>query len=430
MYADSLNTHSGLPRIAMISTHGYVTSTPRLDSADTGEQVLHVLELSRNLARLGYEVDIWTRQFEDQPVVEPVAERVRIVRAACGGRSFIPKQYLYEEMPVWAVNAFRLAKDHELEYRFVNSHYWDGGVAGQHFSEMLSVPHLHTPHSLGAWKRRQLITEFPEDSARFEQQFNFTHRIEHERLLYSVADAVVATTPEQLEQLVEDYDVPADKCRMIPPGYDDSLFFPVSDASRDAIRQSLGFDRPTILAMGPLATDKGYDLLIRAFRLVADRQPAALLRLAVVAGEISPEQERTLHELRSIVEELELADNVQFADLVPADRLADHYRAADLFVLSSRYEPFGMTAVEAMACGTPAIVTVHGGLHRVLTLGRDALSADPVDRDDLGTMMWRALNSADLRARLSRMGAHKARDLFTWTAIAEALVELADTCAD
>src|SRR5690606_6296227 len=137
---------STLPRIAMVSTHGYVAAQPPLGAADTGGQVVYVLELSKKLAQLGYEVDIWTRRFEDQPEIEPVAEQVRIIRARCGGNNFIPKEYLYEKMPAWSENALRFIKRHKLNYQFINSHYWDAGVAAQHLSEVIDAPHLHTPH--------------------------------------------------------------------------------------------------------------------------------------------------------------------------------------------------------------------------------------------------------------------------------------------
>ena len=123
-----INPKSVLPRIAMVSTHGYVAAQPPLGALDTGGQVVYVLELSKKLAQLGHEVDIWTRGFEGQPEIEHVAEQVRIIRAPCGGQDFIAKEYLYEKLPEWEENTLQFIKTHGLKYEFINSHYWDAGV--------------------------------------------------------------------------------------------------------------------------------------------------------------------------------------------------------------------------------------------------------------------------------------------------------------
>ena len=102
-----IHAKSDLPRIAMVSTHGYVAAQPPLGALDTGGQVVYVLELSKKLAQLGHEVDIWTRGFEGQPQIEHVAEQVRIIRAPCGGQDFIAKEYLYEKLPEWEENALQ-----------------------------------------------------------------------------------------------------------------------------------------------------------------------------------------------------------------------------------------------------------------------------------------------------------------------------------
>ncbi len=426
MEKDHLNPQSSLPRIAMISTHGYVAANPPLGAADTGGQVVYVVELSKKLAQLGYEVDIWTRQFEDQPEIDPVSDQVRVIRASCGGRDFIPKEYLYEKLLEWSENALRFIKKHQIKYNFINSHYWDAGLAGQHLSDVLDIPHLHTPHSLGIWKKRQMEADFPGSEEKFEKQYNFSKRIHYERLLYADCDTVIATTPQQLDLLLSDYEAPEEKCRMIPPGYDDNRFFPVSEASRDAIRQKLGFSGKVVLAIGRLARNKGYDLLINAFQIVAQRDPEAILWLAVGGTDMGDKEQQMLNELKEQAAQLKLESQIRFEGFVPDDLMADYYRAADLFVLSSRYEPFGMTAIEAMASGTPTVVTVHGGLYRALTFGRHALYADPLDKEDLGIMMYKVLRHSRLRVRLARMGAHKARSLFTWTGVAQQLVSVVE----
>ena len=127
------------PRIALISTHGYVAAIPPLGAADTGGQVVYVIELARKFAQLGYTVDVYTRRFEDQPEFDEVDDRVRVIRIPCGGPDFIPKEYLHRSLMEWCENALRFIKRDNLNYVFINSHYWDAGVAGQRLSEALSV---------------------------------------------------------------------------------------------------------------------------------------------------------------------------------------------------------------------------------------------------------------------------------------------------
>ena len=413
-----------MPRIGMVSTHGYVAAEPPLGAADTGGQVVYVLELAKKLAQLGFEVDIWTRRFEDQPAIDVVNDRVRVLRVPCGGRGFVEKEYLSWHLDEWSEHALRFIQAHRLKYQFFDSHYWDAGYATQRLAEALDVPHVHTPHSLGLWKRQLMERDFPDDAANFEKKYNFTERIRQETLLYRTCDEVIATTPPQVDMIVQDYGAPSEQVHMIPPGYDDNRFYPVSAASRNAIRQRLGFSGKVVLAIGRLARNKGYDLLVDAFTLAAGRLPDAVLHLAVGGNQLNAAEQRILDDLKAHAAGLGLAERVKFGGFVADAELADHYRAADVFVLSSRYEPFGMTAIEAMACGTPAVVTTQGGLYRALTFGRHALYADPFDKEDLGMSIVKVLKHPRLWVRLSRMGAHKARSLFTWTGIAQQLVSL------
>lgn len=414
------------PRIALVSTHGYVAAHPPLGAADTGGQVVYVLELAKKLAQLGHKVDIFTRRFEDQPEIDEVDENVRVIRIPCGGPDFIPKEYLHRHLTEWSEKALRYIKREGLTYLFINSHYWDAGVAGQRLSEALSIPHIHTPHSLGMWKKKQMETDYPERADKFEAEFNFKERIQHELIIYRSCQLVIATTPIQLDMLLDDYGLNRSRVHMIPPGYDDNRFYPVSESSRQMIRQRLGIEGKVVLALGRLATNKGYDLLIDGFSVLASRVPDARLRLALGGENLDHQEATILRQLHEQVNALGLADRVDFTGFIPDDELSDYYRAADLFVLSSRYEPFGMTAIEAMASGTPTVITIHGGLFRAVSYGRHALFADPFDKEDLGITMMKPFKHPRLYDRLSRMGAHKARSLFTWTGIAQQLVALVE----
>lgn len=402
-------TSRNAPRAIFISTHGYVAARPNLGCADTGGQVVYVIESAKSLARLGWQVDILTRQFEGQAASEQVADGVRLLRVPCGGEDFIPKEHLWQHLNEWVGNVCRLLNKQKLRYDCINSHYWDGGYAGQILADRMGRPHAHTPHSLGAWKRAQMGAS--SDST----NFNFAKRTCEERRVYRVCDRVIATTEQQRHILVgEDYSVPMTRIDLIPPGYDDRRFYPVSSATRNDIRRRLGWSEPTVLALGRLATNKGYDLLVRAMRTITARIPEARLVLAIRGKTTTSEEAEEMKRLKCLVHELQMEQAVALVDRVSDHELADYYRAADVFALSSRYEPFGMTAIEAMACGTPTIVTTEGGLYREVRWGIEALYADPRDHEAFGHGICSMLKHSEVAEGLAHFGAIKARTHYTW----------------
>ena len=406
---------SSRERIMMISTHGYVEANPEFGKPDTGGQVVYVLELSKCLARLGYRVDILTRRFEDQSAMEEVADRVRVLRFPCGGREFVPKEILCESIPEWVENVSRFIRSNDLEYAFVNSHYWDAGLAGQSLANRFRVPHLHTPHSIGAWKRDNMDGD-PEE---LERTYNFRKRVREEKVIYDECDVLIATTPQQRDILnAGEYDVPLEKIKVVPPGYDDTRFFPVSLATRQTLKTELDAEGPIVLALGRMAHNKGYDLLLRAIPVVLNRIKDARLILAVGSTEATARELEQIDELRQLAQELGVSDRVMFRDYIPDDQLPDYYRIADVFCLSSRYEPFGMTAVEAMACGTPTVITTEGGLWEHVTWGLEAIYANPFDPGAFGHAVGDVLQYPRVGAQMARAGSQKARARFTWTGVA------------
>jgi mannosylfructose-phosphate synthase len=405
----------------MVSLHGYVSGRPELGAPDTGGQVVYVLRLSECLARLGYRVDIFTRRFEHQPESEVLSDRVRIVRIPAGGDALIRKEWMCDVIPEWVANAERYIRRHGLSYAFVDSHYWDAGLAGDDLARRLGMLHLHTPHSIGSWKRDNMDG----DSQELERTYNFRRRIRDERAVYDQADAIVATTPQQRDILSDgEYEVEPDKIVVIPPGFDDTRFFPVSGATRQAIKRELGIDGRLILALGRIAANKGYDLLLRAMPMVIERVPDVRLLLAVGSTSPTPGELEQVEDLRRLAYRLGIGGAVLFRDYVEDDALADTYRAADVFALSSRYEPFGMTAVEAMACGTPSVITTGGGLWQMVAWGTEAIYADPLDPDAFGHALVTVLRYPKIARQLSRFGSHRARASFTWNGVAQQLVAM------
>ena len=386
-------------RIMMISTHGYVSPSPEFGKPDTGGQVVYVLELSKWLARLGYRVDIYTRQFDQLPQVEEVeSDLVRIIKIPCGGPDFLPKEWLCETIPEWIANAINYIRTQNLRYTAINSHYWDAGIAGQAIASQLHIPHLHTPHSIGSWKRENM----PGSPEELERKYNFQCRISIECSLYSKAAGVIATTPLQREILMgAPYGVSSQKINLIPAGYDDSRFFPISGSSKQMVKRQLGLEGPIVLAIGRLARNKGYDLLIQAMKPVCTRIPETKLVLAIGSNSLNADEERQLGELKALGRSLDLEHQIDFRGYIADEDLPNMYRAADVFALSSRYEPFGMTAIESMACGVPTIVTTEGGLWEQVKWGVECLQYPEV---------------AD---QLSLHGSAKARSAFTWSTVSQ-----------
>jgi mannosylfructose-phosphate synthase len=171
-----------------------------------------------------------------------------------------------------------------------------------------------------------------------------------------------------------------------------------------------------------MAHNKGYDLLLRAMRTVLKRVKEARLLLAVGSTEPSDRELEQIDELRELAHQLGIYEHVLFRDYIPDDLLADHYRVADVFALSSRYEPFGMTAVEAMACGTPVAVTTEGGLWELVDWGIEALYANPFDPEEFGHALATVLQYPEVAAQLAKFGSQRARASFTWTGVAQQLL--------
>ena len=400
--------------ILMISLHGYVGSESELGKPDTGGQVVFVLELAKRFSRLGYRVDIVTRRFENQPEFDQMNEGLRVWRIPFGGKNFIRKEDMHDHLSNFITNFLAAVRRRGLKYDVVNSHYWDAGWAGQRIAEELNIPHIHTPHSLGEWKQQ----EMERDSDDASKVYRLEERIQKEFLIYRSCDHIIATTSEQLEQLQTQYELSEKHIDVIPPGVDERRFTPVRKLQITELKNKFSIQPNTIYAVGRMATNKGYDLLIRSLTFAIRLVPDAHLLLAA-GGENSQRDMKKLDELKQLAQELDVFDKITWAQYIPDEDLVDYYRAADVFALSSRYEPFGMTAIEAMACGTPTVITVHGGLHDLIDFGTQALFADPFFPEEFGAMLALPLRYPRLADELSNEGSRFARRTFGWTGIAK-----------
>ncbi|WP_159018007.1 glycosyltransferase [Algibacter sp. L3A6] len=407
--------------ILMISLHGYVGANPELGKPDTGGQVVYVLELAERFSRLGKRVDLVTRQFEDQPEYDNVHENYSVWRIPFGGKKFIRKEDMHDHLKAFVTNTLAAIKKENKKYDVVYSHYWDAGWAGQKIAEELGISHVHTPHSLGWWKQHSMGSDMEEKE--MEKTYRFKERIRKEYFVYQMCNHIVATTLPQVDLLTQQYDVLSKNCTMIPPGIDENRFYPVPSKENDKIRAKYDIQPTDILALGRMAHNKGYDLLIRALPTVFELCPEARL-VAAIGGDQSEQDDKGVAGLKKLAKELGVLDRITWKNYIADEDLANVYRAANIFVMPSRYEPFGMVAIEAMACGTPSVVTVHGGLYDLIDFGNQALFADPHRPTEFGAMMAMPLLYPKMRNELSVEGARFARRNFGWTGIAKRMLQV------
>jgi mannosylfructose-phosphate synthase len=263
------------------------------------------------------------------------------------------------------------------------------------------------------------------DPAELERTYRFEARIRKEFLTYRSCDHVIATTEEQSALLRSQYDLTERNISVIPPGLDEARFTPVRSLRRQEIRTRLGLPPQFVYAVGRMAANKGYDLLIQAMATVGRLAPDA--RLVLAAGSDNSERDQAKEaELRATAQAAGVHDLIQWLRYIPDEDLPDYYRAASVFALSSRYEPFGMTAIEAMACGTPTVITVHGGLQALIDFGNQALFADPTFPEEFGAVLALPLRYPRLSEELAVEGSRFARRAFGWTGIARRTLAVFD----
>ncbi len=414
-----------MKRILMISTHGYFEGNPSFGRADTGGQIVFVIELSKALAKLGYKIDILTRQFENRAQIEVLNEDVRIVRMPCGGNDFIPKEYLVHYLPELIDGFKKYCRDNELSYEFIDSHYWDAGYVGLKLAEEFKIPYIFTPHSLGIWKEMNTRKSMADEGktvneSDFEAEYNFKERNSTEKEIMQKAAKVIATTPEQKSIIDEKYEINPEKMAVIPPGFFPDKYHRIEESELAAARKRLGLPDRFIITVGRIASNKGYDLLINAFKDVKAEIPDVKLVFAIGSNEESDKKKRA--DFADMAKDLGLAEDVLFYGHVK--ELEVFYNAAEILVMPSTYEPFGMVAIEGMACGTPAVVTSLGGLKDFLVDGEDALFANPLDKKALAETIIRLLSDTGLKESISRKGYEKAHSTFTWEMIAGSTINL------
>ena len=411
-----------LQRLAFLSTHSSPLARPGTTKA--GGMNVYIAALTRQLGRGGRRVDIFTRRdHPDLPDIVPLVRNVRVINISAGPTAPLSPLAVHELEPQFrvGVEAF-VAQDAAsgsgpAPYDLIHSHYWISAVTGMALADRWRRPHVAMFHTLGEVKNR----------ARRDEREPVL-RIDAEREIVARADRLICATPHEKSFLVDLYGAHADCVSVVPGGVDLELFHPAAPAparpterpaDRSAARRALGLPPgPTALFVGRLEPLKGVDILIRAVAL-ADLEPP--LHGLIVGGDAADVTERA--RLQAIARDMGAADRIHFIDAVDRDTLAGYYRAADVCVVPSYYESFGLVAVEALACGTPVIATRVGGLQYTVRDGQTGHLISWRCPEPFAERLEALLANDDLRARFG-VAAAASVQRFDWTTVADQIVDV------
>jgi D-inositol-3-phosphate glycosyltransferase len=396
-------------RVATLSVHTSPLDQP--GAGDAGGMNVYIVETARRLADRGVAVDVFTRATSsDLPPVVEMAPGVTVRHVSAGPFEELGKEELPAQLCAFTAAVLREEAQHEAgHYDLVHSHYWLSGQVGWLARDRWSVPLVHTAHTLAKVKNEALA-----DGDRPEPR----SRVIGEEQVVAEADRLIANTEEEARQLVRHYDADPARTLVVPPGVDLDRFAP---GDRSAARRTLGVpdDALVLLFVGRIQPLKAPDVLLHAAaRLLAD-DPSLRPRLAVhVVGAPSGSGLDAPEQLHKLAAALGIADVVHFFPPQPPDRLADHYRAADVTVVPSHNESFGLVALEAQACGTPVVAAAVGGLR---TAVRDGVSGLLVPGHRPGDYAA-AVRDAVARRELLAAGARRHAARFSWDRTADSLV--------
>lgn len=400
--------------IALISEHGDPAAD--IGREEAGGQNVYVREVGEALARLGWQVDMFTRKTRpDDAVIVQHTPHCRTIRLSAGPEHFVPRDELFQHMPEFVESLLKFQAKDGGNYPLVHTNYWMSGWVGLQLKQVSNIQLVHTYHSLGAVKYQTLARP------------PIAHtRLAAEQQILEQATCVVATSPQEQEHLrslvsKDGY------VEVIPCGTDVDTFrlLPQSDA-----RLTLGFssDEKVVVYVGRFDPRKGIETLVRAFAQLYNRTedaPKATLRLVIVGG-CQPGQadadERS--RIETLVTELGIADNTTFAGQVGHDRLPLYYTAADVCVIPSHYEPFGLVAIEAMACGTPVIASNVGGLKFTVVPEETGLLVAPQDIQGFAAAMEQVLTQSHWSAQVRTQATTWVQENFSWTGVAAQLSDL------
>ncbi len=392
-------------------------SSPLLQpgTGDAGGMNVYLDRLSRTMAGRGIDVTVFTRTAD--PGLPPVSEIVsgyRVVHIDAGPASKLKISDMPAHVATFSSGVIDWIQARGHTYDLVHAHYWLSGRTGVRMKDELGIPLANSFHTLGRVK---------DAARRKDEAISSTERLLTEAEVIRNSDCVVASTPFEFDDLLEHYGAAPERLCISPPGVDHDVFQRGNTA--DA-RRKLGFsDEKIVLFVGRIQTHKGTDVALHTIaELLSSRgRDAGDVRLHVVGGASGTHGAAELVECHEIIARHDLSDHVRFFDPQPHSVLADHYRAADVLIVPSRSESFGLVAAEAQACGTPVVASNTGGLPYVVSASESGLLVDDHDPKAFAAAVAAILDYPSFAHRLSD-GAVAFSQRFSWDATATRLLEL------
>ncbi len=395
-------------RIAMLSAHSCPVG--KLGTKDTGGMSVYIRELARELGKQGHLVDVYTRAHDpkDRQIYE-LNQNARLIHLRAGEDEEIQKLAVYFHLPEFVSNLENFKKQNNLQYDLIFSHYWLSALAGVYLQQRWHVPHITMFHTLGAVKNA-----IKEGDCLVPGESEPELRIETEKDLVQKCHHVVAPTEREKTELIRHYGALSEKISVVPCGVNLEQF---KALDKTQARQYLGFDNDKIiLFVGRIDPLKGIDKLIKALPYLRHIQG---LRLVVIGG--GEHSQHEIEQLQKLACSLKIQNSVAFLGLAKHEQLPYFYSAADVCVVPSYYESFGLVALESLACGTPVVATDVGDFKSIIREGETGyVVIDNVPHrlaDKIALLLSRP--STDTKsARLIRATVSK----FSWSNIAEAII--------
>jgi D-inositol-3-phosphate glycosyltransferase len=365
---------------------------------------VYVRELVASLAQAGVESDVFTRRWaDDLPEVVDVEPGFRVVHVPAGAPD-LPKEALGD---LQVVEQFAAGVQSHLrdDVEALHANYWLSGLVGHRLKHELDLPLVSTFHTLARVKAEVGLHDDPARRERAEAE------------IVGCSDVILASSSAEARQLERLYGAEPARLEIVPPGVEHAFFSPGPRAgARMALRHLALGDAPTVLFVGRIQPLKGLDVAVEALAQLDDSRAV----LVVVGGASGPEGQAELRHAHDLVAERGLSGRVRFVEPQPHHLLSTYYRAADVVVVPSQSESFGLVALEAAACGTPVVAAAVGGLRTLVDHGRTGFLVEGRDPGAFAAYLGEVLGHPELATRFSQAAAQKARG-YTWSTAAARL---------